>query len=191
MLDLSALPADLRAVIERAIAQIDNVSTLISLELLTPDEWQREMTGIIDKFHQEAAEVGADGADLAELSATVQRLVAIQLAFLENFAADIRGTDWLEGYAARARMYGSAIKAAYWHGDIIRQVGRVLPLPAMPAEGTQCLSNCLCGWRVETLDAEQGDYDAYWERHARDSCQTCIERGAQWYPVRIRGGALL
>jgi len=190
MADLSGLPPDLRDVIERAISQIDNLSVLIEGEFITPDEWQREMAGIIDQFHQEAVRVGADQAAVPILNDTVQRLIDIQLAFLQNFTSDIQGTDWLPSYNVRAQMYGSAIKQAYWHGDVIRQTGRVLPLPAMPAEGTQCLSHCKCTWRIETINAANGHYDAYWERNVKDSCQTCIEREAQWSPVRIRGGEL-
>ncbi len=351
MADLRALPADLKAVIEAAISQIDNASILIEADMITPDEWQLEMAGIIDRFHQEAAEVGAAGADVTDLTGTINQLVAIQLAFLENFTADIEGNDWLAGYVSRAQMYGSALKAAYWHGEVIQQVGRVLPLPAMPGEGTQCLcittpesrvftefgyvpigdvkpgtmvlthklrwrqvlrsvvslsttqdqvifyapggkvvgctqnhrwfsrngwlaaslighsyqnhesrqqiyvvreetmlkkrfgadikidlgdnsynwnyyisilymghlapdtplydieveedhsfiiegmishnSNCKCRWRIVTLDAANGDYNAFWEKSPVDNCQTCIERDLQWAPVQIRGGELV
>lgn len=333
MADLRGLPPDLQAVIGRAISQIDNISLLIEGDFITPAEWQIEMETIIKQFHEQALEIGGAGADVSGLQGTVDRLVAIQEVFLANFAADIRGTDWLPSYLARAQMYGSAIKQAYWQGEVVRQVGRVLPLPAMPAEGTQCLcittpesrvftkmgyipiaeikpgmkvlthrlrwrrvvrtiisrsttqqqvfikspegamigctddhkwltgdgwwmakdiydhptdlysipigelprglskellfrvevlppkplpfgtllydievekdhsfiiegvithnSNCKCTWRIEVLAAEQGNYDAYWERNVEDSCQTCIEREAQWSPVRIRGGELL
>lgn len=51
-------------------------------------------------------------------------------------------------------------------------------------------SNCGCSWRIEVVDDEAGDYDAYWERSKDDSCATCLEREAQWSPVRIRGGLL-
>jgi hypothetical protein len=189
--DLKGLPADLARTIERAINDIDNASILVAADQITPDEWQREMETAIARFHETAAMVGKQSSDVAELQPTIDRLVAIQFAFLENFADDIRGEGWLDRYAARAQMYGSAIKQAYWHGDVIRQTGRVLPLPAMPAEGTQCLSNCKCRWRVETLDDANGDYDAFWERHVEDSCQTCLEREASWSPVQIRGGELI
>jgi hypothetical protein len=356
MADLTGLPPDLRLVINQALVEIDDVSQQIEAGMITIDEWQQEMAAIIDRFYQEATVVGAEGADVSDLSSTVNRLVAVQLAFLDNFADEIRETGWLSRYPARADMYGSAIKQGYWYGDVIAQVGRVLPLPAMPSEGTQCLcittpesrvftefgympigevkpktlvlthklrwrrvlrsivhklrwrrvlrsivslsmtqqqiifrspggniigctddhlwlspsgwkdatqivrtsqptlykvpdgdlqisrfsgfdclglsrfwefqpqilfsgellggtplydieveedhsfiiegvishnSNDKCRWRIETVDAENGDYDAYWELSPVEHCQTCLERRAQWYPVQIRGGELV
>ena len=41
------------------------------------------------------------------------------------------------------------------------------------------------------VDEEKGDYDAYWVRGKRDSCQTCLERAAQWSPLEIREGVLI
>lgn len=192
MADLKGLPPDLQAVIDRALSQIDSVSTRIENDLITPAEWQQEMSRIIDRFYQEATEVGAEGADVSDLSGTVNRLVAVQLAFLDNFANEVRETGWLpSSYPARADMYGSAIKQGYWYGNVIAQVGRVLPLPAMPSEGTQCLSNDKCHWRIVTIDAANGDYNAFWELSPVEHCQTCLERRAQWYPVQIRGGELV
>jgi hypothetical protein len=192
MADLTGLPPSLRLVINQALVEIDNVSQQIEAGQIDVDEWQREMSAIIDRFYQEATEIGAEGADVSDLSSTVNRLVAVQLEFLNNFADEIRETGWIaSSYPARADMYGSAIKQGYWYGDVIAQVGRVLPLPAMPSEGTQCLSNDKCHWRIVTIDAINGDYDAYWELSPVEHCQTCLERRAQWYPIQIRGGELV
>lgn len=51
-------------------------------------------------------------------------------------------------------------------------------------------SNCGCAWRIETLDAENGDYDCFWERSKEDSCQVCIQREHDWHPIGIRNWEL-
>lgn len=190
MADLSGLPADLRRVIERAITPTDRLSDQIDAGDISVDEWRDGMEGIIARSFQEAATVGA-ADDVSVLQPLLDNLVNIQLGFLDAFADDIRANGWLAAYRSRAQMYDSAVKQAYWNGNIIKQAGRVLPLPAMPAEGTQCLSNCKCAWRVVTVDADARDYDAFWERNVTDSCQTCVERERLWSPLRIRGGELL
>lgn len=191
MPDLSGLPPDLARVIERAISQVNGLSEQIAAGDLTPDQWQREMERLIARYFQTAAMAGLGAEDISLLDPAISRMVDIQNDYLENFKADIDAGGWLGAFAARAQMYASAVKQSYWLGDMVKRVGRVIPLPAMPSEGTQCLSNCKCAWRIETVNAERGDYDAYWQRHASDSCQTCIERELQWNPVRIRNGELL
>ena len=192
MADLSGLPAALRRVIREAETPIGALSEAMAANNITIDQWREAMRAAIVEAFEAAGRSGAEIERITgEFQRTIDRLVEVQIDFLDNFAGDIDTNGWLGPYDARALMYASAAKQAYWHGDVLKQAGRFLPLPAMPAEGTQCLSNCKCQWRVETINADEGDYDAYWERHAEDSCQTCLERRALWYPVRIRGGELL
>lgn len=191
MPDLSGLPPELQRVIERAISQVDDLSRQVASGSLAPDEWQAAMERLIARYFQTAAMAGLGAEDISLLEPAISRMVDIQNDYLANFKAEIVSGGWVDAFAARAAMYASAIKQGYWLGDVVKQVGRVIPLPAMPSEGTQCLSNCKCAWRIETVNADRGDYDAYWRRHASDSCQTCVEREAQWSPVRIRNGELL
>ena len=131
------------------------------------------------------------GSEVQSLSTDAQRAVredvATQLDFLRQFKAEIQGADqWQAGWNARAEMYARSIQVPYWRGKT-----KMLPLPAMPGDGTTaCLTNCKCAWSVTELDGDN-NYDAYWvygasERH----CQGCIERQSQWSPVRIRNGVL-
>jgi hypothetical protein len=133
------------------------------------------------------------GADVQSPDKRAQQAIAddlkTQLDFLSQFRTEIQEADeWKNGWNARAEMYAKSIQTPYWRGAT-----RMLPLPAMPGDGTtQCLTNCKCAWNVIPVDEEAGDYDAYWiygatERH----CQTCRERQSQWAPVQIRGGELL
>lgn len=133
------------------------------------------------------------GADTRTAPEAAQKAVAAdiktQLDFLSQFQAEMRDAEeWQRGWNARAEMYARSIQVPYWRGAT-----KMLPLPAMPGDGTtQCLTNCKCAWNVVTVDEAAGDYDAYWvygatERH----CQTCKERASQWNPLHIRGGELL
>jgi hypothetical protein len=190
MADLTGLPADLRGVIERAITPTDDLSDQMEAGDIGVDAWRDGMADIIRQFMQEALNAGADTTDTDAFQPLIDSLVNIQLAFLDNFAADIQANGWLPAYRSRAQMYDRAVSQAYWNGNVFEQAGRVLPLPAMPAEGTQCLSNCKCSWRIVVVNAAAGDFDAFWERNVEDSCQTCLGREALWSPIRIRGGEL-
>lgn len=187
-----AEPEPLKQVMERMGQDVERLSFRVSRGQITLDAWYEQMRQLIEQYSAEAYVEGSLETEITpEGQAMVNRSARVQIAFLENFKSDIETNGWQPAYAARAQMYASAIRQNYWHGDIVAQVGRVLPLPAYPAEGTQCLSNCKCSWDITTVNAEAGDYDGYWRRGADDSCQTCIEREAQWSPVKIRGGMLL
>lgn len=173
---------------------IDRLSRLITtatdaLEASYPDgvaAWQQELARQLARYHAASymAGAGVDTLSGAALAA-VQKDVAVQLRFLGKFALTVQsGKRWENGYRARAEMYARSIKTPFYRG-----VTRMLPLPAMPAEGTQCLTNCGCAWEIDTLEGE-GNADAYWRRGKDDSCQTCLQREADWSPVRIREGVL-
>jgi hypothetical protein len=200
--DLEAL----QNMLEERIKQItDNL--LASGEAVTPaavDAWERAMIKALAEYHQAAAVIaGQSLADAQEdaykqLSATI----GLQLGYLRDFANQMRQSasdgqlgiaveSPAAGYqspaqiAARAQMYAGALRGTYFAAATYG-----LPLPAMPCEGTLCHSNCKCSWEIIEIDDAAGDYDAYWRRGAKDSCQTCRIRESEWSPVRIRGGIL-
>lgn len=157
-------------------------------------DWLSAMRTAVRTGHTAAFLAGlkARGRTIREASdltrdeqATLRGLIAAQLDYLQGFADDLAaGTMAPAGTAARAAMYARAVRGSYWSG---RTFG--LPLPAMPCEGTQCRANCRCSWRVDQLEGD-GNYDATWVLGALDHCQTCVQRAADWAPVRIRGGVL-
>lgn len=155
---------------------------------ITAIEWQDRMETLIARYHIVAWMDGADSEEIDEDARTIlDDLIAFQIGFLAAFTVTIlSAVSWKEGWGARALLYPPAIKVAYWKAKTYG-----LPLPSMPAEGTICMNNCQCQWRIVAIDADAGDYDAYWERHVDDSCQTCLEREDQWSPVQIRDGMLL
>lgn len=185
-------PPALQSLITQAELDIQQATESLRRRELTVEEWRTRIADIIFNFHTQAYRAGARAGE-RELTPGEQRLIELQaqeqVAYLTRFANEIEGsTEWQETWANRAGMYANSIGASYWNGRT-----RELPLPAQPMDGTtQCISNCKCKWRVEWLDQEKGDADAYWEwEPTAEHCQTCIERHQQWYPLHIRGGVLL
>ncbi|KPV42211.1 hypothetical protein SE17_44475, partial [Kouleothrix aurantiaca] len=85
----------------------------------------------------------------------------------------------------RAQLYANSIQTPYWRG-----VTRLLPLPAMPGDGTSpCLTHCRCAWDVTALEGEQ-NYDCTWTLGDTEHCQVCKQRAVEWAPLRIRNGEL-
>jgi len=177
-------PTPLKSLIEEFADKLRHLTNQLEAELITADEWESSFETLLARYHTTALLLGSSTDTLTASAADyVARIVGNQFEFLGSFAAVIQGAEeWQAGFLARAESYASAIKVPYWAGNT-----ELLPLPAMPAEGTQCLNNCGCSWDIQELDEVVGDYDCYWVRSKDDSCQTCLEREAQWSPYEIRG----
>ena len=191
MANIENLPQKLKPVISRMIDDVDRLSTQVTSGKMSAVEWQAEMQMLISRYAQEATTAGADMPDIAQLQAQTERWKTLQFAYLDNFKNDIEENGFLSIYRSRSQMYATALVGPYSNGDVFRQAGRVLPLPAMPAEGTICHSNCGCSWEIVTVNAEGGDYDGHWKLGKTDNCQTCVQRAADWAPIQIRGGELV
>lgn len=183
-----SLPPSLERLLQMLSAEVADYTVDLEQQGRTVEQWQQDMEAALTRYHLAAYMTGQGSAVLTpQGQATVQALVTAQLEFLDNFALVIKdGSEWQRGWNARAEMYAESIKVPYWRGAT-----KLLPLPAMPAEGTQCRTRCRCLWDVQELDAEAGDWDAYWIRGSGDSCQTCVQRAGDWAPIRIRGGRLV
>lgn len=187
-MNLEGLPRPLRWLIGELLDAIASLTGDLSRNVLGVEVWLPAMERELAK-HAAAAWMAGKSSDELDGQA-LERLseqVGTQLAFLRNFAIEIQATDQFQyGYQARAESYAASIKQPYWEGRT-----EILPLPAMPGQGTQCGQNCNCAWRVEPLDKAAGDYDCFWVLEpGSDHCQTCLERAAQWQPIRIRGFVL-
>lgn len=182
-----AQPKPLDALIAKLQAAIGTSTGNLADGTIDVDVWRDEIARQIQKHAAAAYLAGSRQMSLDELARKrISGDVRVQLEYLDRFAVEIQdGSTFEAGWQARAESYADSIKIPYWAGRT-----KVLPLPAMPGEGTQCLTHCKCLWSVDTLDEDAGDYDATWIRNASDSCATCIERAAQWSPLRIRGGVL-
>lgn len=192
MPDLSTLPHGLAPLVEPFADSVRGLLEALRDGRLTSAAWQEEMQRLIARYHT-AAFLAGGGMDrlTPELARLVEETVEVQLAFLDNWRRVIEAAgEFQEAWFARGDQYATAARTAYHEGLVVRQAGRPLPLPAMPAQGTICGPNCRCQWRLVLLDDEAENVDAYWERHADDSCQTCVQREREWRPVRIRDGVL-
>jgi hypothetical protein len=159
---------------------------------ITAVVWRDGMRRLLTRYHTAGLMVGMGVTELPEeaLALLVQTLEVGQFPYLDNFyTVVVAASEYNPAWMARAMLYALSPKTSYWEGEVYRQAGRFLPLPAQPAQGTTCLTNCGCAWRIVTL--AEGDYDAYWERGKDDSCQVCLEREETWNPLRIRDGVLM
>lgn len=177
----------IQALINALIEEIRRITERMEFEHIPVKQWLEVMRALIARYSVAAMMLGQGSPVLSKAARTaVKHYVGIQFAFLDNFALVIQNAEaWENGWNSRAESYAAAIKQPYWQGKT-----KMLPLPAMPAEGTQCHNNCGCEWEIQEIDGKAGDYDAYWRRSKDDSCQTCLERERLWNPLEIRGGML-
>jgi hypothetical protein len=154
------------------------------------DSWFDAMVKEITIYHQAADLLGqygrgGGGAIPASDNPILNNSIRTQIAYLEGYRDQIKAKQSFgSAQMARSAMYGSAIRSSYWSAAT-----DYLPLPAMPAEGTICHTNCKCRWEIEKLDG-RGNYNAFWRRAADDSCSTCIARERIWSPLVIIEGEL-
>lgn len=172
-----------------AMMLLDVRSLMRALEAgrTTVAEWRKDFSDALAKYHTAAMSVGqGGGAPEGDARRWLVQHVASQIKFLKNFATEIQDNDTFKmGWNARAAMYAQGIGASYWKGKT-----RMLPLPAMPKDGTtQCKTNCGCSWDIEELDGD-GNYDCTWKLGKSENCQTCATRAHDWAPLKIRDGQL-
>lgn len=154
----------------------------------TVDAWREAFSETLARYHAAALLVGQGNTTLTPAGRRyLGKTVEAQLRFLNNFATEIQNeAEFKLGWNARAALYAQGIGQSYWKGAT-----KMLPLPAMPRDGTsQCLGNCTCSWEIIELDGE-GNYDCHWKLGATERhCQTCPQRARDWAPIKIRDGRL-
>jgi hypothetical protein len=175
-------------VAQRIAEGITTLGQGVSGGQLSPDQWQAEMARLLMAGGLASYAEGR-GVPIDQLAprtrAEIARYLSGQVDYLNRFADEIDADGWKPGYEARAQMYGRSLRALYEKGATFG-----LPLPAMPGEGSECLTNCRCRWRVEWIDRENLDADCYWVMGQAEHCPTCQDRADKWAPLRIRGGKL-
>lgn len=188
----TSAPIELQPLLERFGNDVTRLMASLQNGMITADEWYANMRRLLARYHVEAMKVGTGLTTLPEgADDLLVKALDFQDEYLDNFRMVIEAApEFNEAWVSRALSYVGSIKVPYWEGRIYQEVGRFLPLPAMPAQGTQCMNNCGCTWEINTVNADNGDYNAFWRRHLDDSCQTCIERESEWNPVQIREGVL-
>lgn len=184
-----AQPKPLTTLITKLQSAIGATTTDLAHGDIDVDGWRTEMERQLTK-HATAAYIAGSGRQMHLDELARKRIagdVRVQVQFLDQFAVEIQSASEFErGWQSRAESYADSLSAPFWRGRI-----KVLPLPSVPGDmSTPCGTHCKCSWSIDELDAEAGDYDCTWIRHASDSCSGCVERAAQWAPLRIRQGVL-
>lgn len=169
------------------------LTRVLESNLLTPAAWYDQMSRLLARYSTSTFYLGLGQVVMPPGGLGIlKQYLDTQLKYLRRFRNEIeKSPEFQNRWYARANLYANSIKIPFSEAEIYQQFGRFLPLPAMPAQGTQCLSNCWCRWRVEQVG--KNDYDAYWilDPKIKDHCQTCKQRDLEWNPVRIRGGRLV
>lgn len=150
--------------------------------------WVEEVTRLLVRYSTVAFMVGGGSSEVSdEARVTIARSVKSQVDFLKGFAAEIQeGREWQEGWQRRAESYAASIGLPYWQGKT-----KLLPLPALPRDGTtQCITHCQCAWEITKLEGE-GNWDCFWRLRGKHNCQTCEQRSEDWSPLKIRAGRLV
>lgn len=182
------LPRPLAWLIRELKRRLGDLFDDLTGERITPIEWRNAVKRVLAEHHLTAMMAGLNAEAIpGKAWGGLVDQINVQLEFLNRFRVEVQDdATFKPGWDARARSYAESIKVPYWRGRT-----KILPLPAMPGEGSQCLQGCRCKWDVKVIDAANGDYDAYWRlEKGSKHCQTCLERAAQWSPLRIREGVL-
>lgn len=176
-------PDDIQPTLEALSDEIDGLTDDLEAGVIRPETWLERMASVISGGVALGYMIGAGTAQIAgEALDRVRAQITEQLGYLQGFHDEISAAgEWRPAWRARAQLYSTAPVVPYWQGKTERW-----PLPSMPGEGTQCRRNCKCKWRIEVLPGA-GNANCYWELLPAEHCQTCLERNARWYPLRIRG----
>lgn len=160
---------------------------------ITVEDWQAGMREATEQLNSTAYVIGRGGVGEmdAEDMAQLNRIVDRQLAFVDNWANELRTGGIPSGAALNARsdLYLSASNAALQNGTTQR-LG--LPnLPSFPGVGdTICRTRCACRWRIVRVEGD-GNWNCFWLRTSDvESCETCISRERVWNPLQIRNGVI-
>ncbi len=154
---------------------------------ITLDSWLIRMRGEIQRIFRAQYRLGfglLDQKGISELAPLLQQ----QFQFLNRFALEIADNpDWTaEHIGARAFQYFGASVQAYEVANVRSRLGGVgsISLPEMPADGDQdCLSRCLCGWRV-VLNEAFTQASCTWVLDAEaEHCDSCLENSVKWNPL--------
>ena len=164
---------------------LDTIATLMEARsYLGLSEWQRQFEQAIIEHHAAACFAGQGANTLsARADAELGQLLQTQLDYLAGFAETIDTLTPAQA-AARAALYVGPLRATYARGSTV-----LWDLPFYPGEGTPCLVNCHCSWRIEVDDLEELNARAYWVLGGSEHCVGCTGR-ARRNPYVFRAGVL-
>ena len=165
---------DLRALLERVLADIARSADAYLGQRLSRHEWARQMARTIGDGHRDAYRLGRDTKDMDPAArAFLAQAIADQVTYLTGFSQDLRREDMSAALMkARAALYAGALKGTYYRA-------RFWPwdLPFVPTEGSECMVNCTC--TIDVTEAGDGTGLMAWTlgEHAHaETCPTCLDR---------------
>ena len=174
---------DLRALLERVLADIARSVDAYLGQRLSRHEWARQMARTIGDGHRDAYRLGAGVKDMSpEARAFLASAIADQVKYLTGFSQDVRSEHMTPALMkARAALYAGALKGTYYRA-------RFWPwdLPFVPTEGSECMVNCTC--TIDVTDAGDDTGLMAWTlgEHAHaETCPTCLNR-ADDSPFTVR-----
>ena len=123
--------------------QVEELMNLLEAKRITPSVWRDRMADLLARYHIAALMVGAGETAVPPAGvAILARNLTNQYGYLDNFATEVAAAEaFRNAWRARAQMYTQSAGASFWDGEIYRQAGRFLPLPAVPKDGT---TQCMC-----------------------------------------------
>jgi len=176
-------------IIMLAVEEMREITDELATGEIDVDTWFDSMLAAIVSYHLAAFMAGANVSELTSIQIDILAdVVANQEQFLNGFrdalASEPEGSPLSDKYRHRSDMYG-------WNTGSSYERGKTQPwvLPAYPKDGsTDCMTSCCCMWRIDIIDDENGDVDAYWKLGRCFHCDQCPARARDWSPFRIRGG---
>jgi hypothetical protein len=156
--------------------------------------FRQNISGALKRAAPSVAEIGwKDGFGRGPVDPNIARqFINEQLAFLENWIADISQQGKLVGGAGRARMYGSNVVKVYQSALVLAGSTRAPSapnfdalLPVWPRDGgTPCNQGCQCSWsRPIMRDPEV--WEISYKLGQSEHCEGCIKRSQLYNPLRF------
>lgn len=150
---------------------------------LSVQEWTRTMRENLKTSYLAEYTLGKGGAaNMTQADyGRVGRQLRDQYGYLQRFAEEVAAGRLSDAQAqARSAQYASSAVQAHAAG-VASSWG--ITLPAQPAVGTDCRSNCRCSWQIEE---DASEIRATWiVQDDGESCETCISRGEQYNPFTV------
>ena len=174
---------ELRALLERVLADIAASVDAYLGQRLSRHEWARQMARTIGDGHRDAYRLGTGTKDMDPAArAYLAQTIAAQVKYLTGFAQDLRREDMSAALMkARAALYAGALKATYYRAKYWQW-----DLPFVPTEGSECMVNCTCSIDVTEAGDDTGLMAWTLGEHAHaETCPTCLNR-ADDSPFTVR-----
>ena len=183
---------NLQAFVQESANRMARLATALVGGQISVLEFQAAMTNEITQLHNGVAMIIFGLRVPPQAQAAVNRIIAQQVQYLNNWVAQIQAQgiapDDLARIRARAISYTNAYRET---AAILGNITIGLPeMPFYPAQLTRCHNNCRCEWVYRRLPGP-GNYDCYYQLGEVEHCPTCLRRNQVAWPLQVRGGVIV